>query len=91
MQQFTNDETGIAAIIAWLKEEDSVTRIVREATGGYETSLAAGLAAAGLPVVAVNPRRVRDFAKASGILAGTDKLDAQVLARFAGGIVPPVR
>jgi transposase len=64
---------------------------VLEATGGYETSLAAGLAAAGLPVAVVNPKRVRDFAKASGILAKTDKLDAQVLARFAEVIVPPVR
>ncbi|MDR3158622.1 MAG: IS110 family transposase [Zoogloeaceae bacterium] len=86
LQQFTNDEAGIATIIAWLKEEHGVTRIAREATGGYETALAAGL-----PVAVVNPRRVRDFAKASGILAKTDKLDAQVLARFAEVIVPPIR
>ncbi|MDR3157605.1 MAG: IS110 family transposase [Zoogloeaceae bacterium] len=91
LRQFTDDEAGIAAIIAWLKEEHGVTRIVLEATGGYETSLAAGLAAAGLPVAVLNPRRVRDFAKASGILARTDKLDAQALARFAGVIIPPVR
>jgi transposase len=90
-QQFTNDEAGIAAIVAGLKEERCVTRIVLEATGGYETSLAAGLAAAGLPVAVVNPKRVRDFAKASGILAKTDRLDAKVLARFAAVIVPPVR
>ena len=54
-----------------------------EATGGLEVPLVSALAAAGLPVVVVNPRQVRDFAKATGRLAKTDALDAQVLAHFA--------
>ena len=88
--QFTNDEAGIAALVRWLKGRP-VERIVLEATGGYETALAAALAAAGLPVVVIHPKRVRDFAKATGILAKTDKIDARVLARFGEGIKPPIR
>src|SRR3989454_12719557 len=56
---------------------------VLEARGGFEVPLASALATAGVPVVVVNPRQVRDFAKASGILAKTDRLDAQILAHFA--------
>jgi len=59
------------------------TRIVVEATGGYEAPLAAALYAAGLPVVVVNPRWARDFARSIGQLAKTDALDAQVLAQYA--------
>ena len=66
-------------------------RIIVEATGGLETPLAAELADAGLPVVVVNPRQVRDFAKATGRLAKTDRLDAQVLAQFGDALRPPVR
>ncbi len=65
------------------------TRIVLEATGGYERAVVAGLA--GLPVVVVNPRQVRDFARAHGTLAKTDRLDARVLARFAAEVRPPLR
>lgn len=65
--------------------------IVLEATGGLETSVASALHAAGLPVVVVNPRQVRDFAKALGQLAKTDRLDARVLAHFAAAIKPPLR
>ena len=66
-------------------------RLVLEASGGYEQAVVDALAAAGLPVVVVNPRQVRDFARAHGILAKTDALDAQVLARFAATVQPPVR
>jgi len=69
----------------------SVKRIVLEASGGYERTLVATLVAAGLPVVVVNPRQVRDFAKALGILAKTDEIDAFVLARFAQVVQPPQR
>ena len=62
-----------------------------EATGGLEVPLASALAAAALPVVVVNPRQVRDFAKATGRLAKTDALDAQVLAHFVEAVRPPVR
>lgn len=68
-----------------------VERIVLEATGGYERLAVAKLAASGLPVVVVNPRQVRDFAKALGKLAKTDRIDAEVLARFAEAVRPEVR
>ena len=65
--------------------------VLLEATGGLEVPLVAALAAAALPVVVVNPRQVRDFARATGTLAKTDSLDAAVLAHFADAIRPSVR
>ena len=65
--------------------------IVMEATGGMEVRLSAALAEVGLPVVVVNPRQVRDFARATGILAKTDAIDALILARFGEAVKPPVR
>lgn len=65
--------------------------IVLEATGGLEIPVVKALHAVGLPVVVVNPRQVRDFAKAVGQLAKTDRLDARVLAHFAAAIKPPLR
>jgi transposase len=67
------------------------TLIVLEATGGLETRVVRALHTAGLPVVVVNPRQVRDFARALGQLAKTDRLDARVLAHFAAAIKPPLR
>jgi transposase len=67
------------------------TLVVLEATGGFETIVAAGLAAAGLPVAVVNPRQIRDFARATARLAKTDTLDAAVIAHFAEAINPPPR
>ena len=67
------------------------SRIVLEASGGYERAVLAALAAAGLPVVRVNPRQTRDFARAHGVLAKTDRIDAGVLARFAAEVRPPLR
>ena len=66
-------------------------RIVLEATGGLERPLLQALQAVGLPVVVINPRQVRDFAKALGLLAKTDRLDARVLAHFAAAVQPPLR
>jgi len=63
-------------------------RIVMEATGGYEARLARYLHEHGLPVAVVNPRRVRDFARATGRMAKTDKIDAAIIARFAGMLDP---
>ena len=60
-------------------------------TGGYEWPVVRALVEAALPVIVVNPRQVRDFAKATGQLAKTDTLDAQVLALFAARVQPPVR
>lgn len=65
--------------------------VVVEATGGLEISLTAALGVAGLPVAVVNPRQVRDFARATGKLAKTDKLDAQLLAQFGAMVQPPAR
>ena len=70
---------------------DGATLIVLEATGGYELLCVAALAAASLPVVVVNPRQVRDFARATGQLAKTDRIDADILALFAERVRPEVR
>lgn len=86
----TNDAAGIAQVLEWLATLTPAL-IVLEATGGLEWPLVGTLAAAGLPVVVANPRQVRDFAKATGQLAKTDRLDAQVLARFAQAVRPEPR
>ena len=86
----THDESAIARVVEQLCAL-SPTLIVLEATGGMEIPLTSALATAGLPVVVVNPRQVRDFAKASGRLAKTDALDAQVLAQFAEVMRPHPR
>lgn len=85
-----NESTGHAQIVDALKGV-GCSRIAIEATGGYERLIVAELSAAGLPVVVVNPRQVRDFAKATGRLAKTDAIDAKVLALFAMAIQPPLR
>ena len=84
------DEPGIRELVSQLKTI-APAKIVLEASGGLELPLVAALAAATLPVVVVNPRQVRDFAKATGTLAKTDALDAAVLAHFAAAVRPPVR
>jgi len=86
----TNNQRGIAALVKRLKKL-CVSRVVLEASGGYEIAAAGELAAAGLPVAVVNPRQVRDFARATGRLAKTDAIDARVLAHFAEVIQPPAR
>jgi transposase len=85
-----NDEAGVQALAERLRAVQP-TLIVCEATGGYELLSVGALLAAGLPVVVVNPRQVRDFARATGELAKTDRLDAAVLALFAERVQPPVR
>jgi transposase len=88
--QIAHDEHGIAEAVERLQALQP-TLIVLDATGGLEVPLAGALAAAAFPVVVVNPRQVRDFARATGQLAKTDRLDAHVLARFAEAVQPPVR
>lgn len=90
VSQQNNDDEGIAAIVASMIERVP-TLIVLEASGGWEIKLVAALAEAKLPVVVVNPTRVRNFAKAAGQYAKTDKLDARLLARFAATMRPQVR
>jgi transposase len=78
----TNDDAGIRELVQRCAELQPVS-IVLEATGGYENMVALALGAAGLPVSVINPRQARDFAKALGRLAKTDKIDAACLAHFA--------
>jgi transposase len=85
-----NDEAGIADLVGRLQPLGPQL-IVLEATGGLERLVVAALALAGLPVAVVNPRHVRDFAKASGRLAQTDALDAAALAHFAAALQPEPR
>ena len=85
-----NDDAGHAQVIERLRAMPP-TLVVLEATGGLEMPLAGALAAAGVPVIVVNPRQVRDFAKATGKLAKTDVLDAQTLAHFAEVMRPEPR
>lgn len=80
--QVTSDEQGIASLIADLVDL-SPKLIVLEATGGCEVNLVTELAVADLPITVMNPRQVRDFARATGRPAKTDKIDAAVLASFA--------
>ena len=81
---------AIAGLLEQLRSQPP-TLVVMEATGGLETELASALAAAGLAVAVVNPRQVRDYAKACGRLAKTDRIDALMLAAFAAAIRPQVR
>lgn len=85
-----NDERGVRTLVERLRR-DAVDLVVLEATGGYELLCVAALVAASLPIVVVNPRQVRDFARATGQLAKTDRIDADVLALFAERVRPVVR
>lgn len=85
-----NHPTAFAGLVTELQALQPA-RIVLEATGKLEAPLAAALLAAGLPVAIVNPRQVRDFAKATGRLAKTDRLDATILAHFGEALQPPTR
>jgi transposase len=86
-RHLANDAAGITEIVGWLKTLNPQV-IVVEATGGYEAPLVAELGIAHLPVAVVNPRQVRDFARATGRLAKTDRLDAQALAHFGQAVRP---
>lgn len=89
--QVTNDSAGLAQLTRTLSAQRELELVVLEATGGYEMAAVAALARASLPVVVVNPRQVRDFARSTGQLAKTDRLDAAVLALFAERVRPEVR
>jgi transposase len=85
-----NDEAGVRTLAEELRAL-APELIVLEATGGYEVFAVAALAAAQLPVVVLNPRQVRDFARATGQLAKTDRIDARLLALYGDRVRPPVR
>jgi transposase len=84
------DGKGLEILVGRLAALD-VSLIVLEATGGFETTVAAALASAGLPLAVVNPRQIRSFAKALGKLAKTDAIDAEVIALFADKVRPQAR
>jgi transposase len=88
--QARNDAKGIAAVVKELQAPPA-TLVVLEATGAYHRDVTSALVAAGVPVAVVNPRQVRDFARSTGQLAKTDRLDAGVLARFAAVVRPTPR
>ncbi len=83
--QVSNDPEGFAQLITCLNELE-VERVLLEATGGYERALLKALQLEGLNVIRVNPKRARDYASAMGKIAKTDKIDAQMLAKFARDI-----
>jgi transposase len=88
--RIANDARGIATLRKRLHRL-AVARVILEASSGLETALVAELGAAGLPVIVVNPRQVRDFARATGQLAKTDALDARILALFGERLRPELR
>jgi transposase len=85
-----HDDAGFVTLIARVRPL-TPTVVVLEATGGYEVTVAAALAGAGLPVAVINPRQIRDFARATGQWAKTDALDARVIALFAEAVRPIAR
>lgn len=87
---FSNHDKGIADLVQFVTSLNP-NLVVLEATGGLEISVVSALAARQLPVVVVNPRQVRDFAKATGKLAKTDRIDAAVIAFFGAALRPEVR
>lgn len=89
MLQVANDAAGIEELAARLSSQ-SAALVVMEATGGYETAVATALVGCGLRVAVVNPRQIRDFAKATGRLAKNDRIDAQVIAAFGQAIEPEI-
>jgi transposase len=86
----SHDDAGFVTLIARVGPIAPAV-LVLEATGGYEVTIAAALAGAGLPVAVVNPRQIRDFARATGQLAKTDALDARIIALFAEAVRPVAR
>jgi transposase len=84
------DGEGLAQLVDRLRRL-APELVVMEATGGYETVVASAIGAAHLPLAVVNPRRVREFARATGKLAKTDRLDAAAIAHYAEAIRPPAR
>jgi transposase len=87
---FSRDRRGIARLVSWLASQERLLVVV-EATGGLERPLTAALERAGIAVAVVNPRQIRDFARAAGLLAKTDRLDAYALALYGERLRPTPR
>lgn len=89
-RQYPNDHEGIHKLIPWLKKLP-VEIVVMEPTGGYEALVAASLSSKHVPLAIVNARQIRQYARAKGILAKTDSIDAMIMAEFAEVVKPEVR
>jgi len=87
-RHFAFTPAQVQECVQWLTRQE-IALIVLEATGGYEGELARTLQQASLPVAVVNPRRIRDFAKAAGRIAKTDRLDARIIAQYGASLQPP--
>lgn len=90
VRQWRNDEPGRAELRTWVLQQEA-SLVVVEASGGYEAAVVSELVSSGQAVALVNPTRVRAFARAEGVLAKTDKIDAQVIARFGATMKPEAR
>lgn len=91
VRTYANQDAGLDGLVVELQQIGGIELVILEATGGYEALTVAKLAAAAIPVVVVNPRQVRDFAKSLGRLAKTDIIDARVLALFGERVRPVIR
>jgi transposase len=87
-RRFPNDKSGRAALVAWIKQSAPALQIICEASGGYEQGLLESLQQSEVKVTLVQANRVRQYARAAGILSKTDKLDARVLAAFGAAMQP---
>src|SRR6266550_2861277 len=87
-RRFDNDKRGRAALVAWMKQSPTAVQLIYEASGGYEQRLLESLEQSGLKVTLVQANRVRQYARAAGILSKTDKVDARVLAAFGVAMQP---
>jgi transposase len=87
-RRFSNEKKGHAALVRWLKTSQSPVQLICEASGGYEQALLQSVAEADLAVTLVQALRVRQYARAAGILAKTDRIDARVLAAFGAALRP---
>jgi transposase len=87
-RRFLNDKSGRAALVAWIKQSPTAVQLICEASGGYEQRLLESLEQSGLKVTLVQANRVRQYARAAGILSKTDKVDARVLSAFGAAMQP---
>jgi transposase len=87
-RRFGNNKSGHAALVAWIKQSPTVVQLICEASGGYERGLLESLEQNAVKVTLVQANRIRQYARAAGILAKTDKVDARVLAAFGAAMQP---
>jgi len=90
-RRFPNDKSGRAALVASIKQSPTAVQLICEASGGYEQRLLESLEQGGLKVTLVQANRVRQYARAAGILSKTDKVDARVLSAFGAAMQPSQR